>query len=350
MKIILTGGGTVGHVSPNIALISGLKDAGFNIYYIGSKQGLERNIAEANDLEYFGISSGKFRRYASIKNITDLFRIGAGFFQSLKILRKVKPDIVFSKGGFVVVPVVLAAWLLRIKCVIHESDITPGLATKICSRFAKVIFYSFEETKNYLRGNLIFTGIPIKPDIHNGEKEAALQLAGFKKEGNPVLLITGGSQGSKVINEAVIKSLDLLLEKFRIIHIAGSGNKSGIIKENYAEIEFTHCMNDFYSAADIVLSRAGASTLFELLTLKKPHLLIPLPLHASRGDQILNAESFKKKNFSQVLPEENLEDLVNELDILYTNREKYIEAMGKYETQNPSEIILKSIADLLDNK
>ena len=333
-KIVLTGGGTAGHVTPNIALMPALKEAGYEITYIGSKKGMEKGLIEATGTKYYGISSGKLRRYFDWKNFSDPFRVMNGFFEAKRILRKIKPDVIFSKGGFVSVPVVLAAKALHIPAVIHESDMTPGLANRIALRGATTVCCNFPETVEKLQGNrAIWTGTPIRQELFSGDANRGLSFCGFDSANDkPVLLIIGGSQGSVFINNAVRGSLDELLKDFRIIHLCGKGNLDVSLKnrEGYAQYEFiSRELPDLFAAADIIISRAGANAIFELLALKKPNILIPLGLNASRGDQILNARSFEKQGFSKVLEEESVtaELLTDTVRKVYADRDQYILAM-----------------------
>ena len=346
-KIILTGGGTAGHVIPNLALIPSLKAADFDIYYIGSHNGIERDLVESSGIPYFGISSGKLRRYASIKNATDIFRVGKGLIDAIRIIRKIKPDIIFSKGGFVVVPVIMAAKLLRIKSVIHESDMTPGLANKIAMPFAAKVCVSFPETLAHIpKQKGIYTGSPIRSEISAADSSAGLRHVGFGSNGLPILLVTGGSQGSKAINATVREVLPKLLTRFRVAHLCGKGNLSGITLPGYAEFEYIDKgMADVLSIADIVVSRAGANTLFELTALGKPNLLIPLPASSSRGDQILNAASFEKQGFSMVLPEENMtaDRLLTDIYNLYDNRDIYVAKMPSKDTAGGTQKVMDAI-------
>lgn len=333
-KIVLTGGGTAGHVTPNIALMPALKEARYEITYIGSKKGMEKGLIEATGTKYYGISSGKLRRYFDWKNFSDPFRVMNGFFEAKRILRKIKPDVIFSKGGFVSVPVVLAAKALHIPAVIHESDMTPGLANRIALRGATTVCCNFPETVEKIQGNrAIWTGTPIRQELFSGDANRGLSFCGFDSANDkPVLLIIGGSQGSVFINNAVRGSLDELLKDFRIIHLCGKGNLDESLKnrEGYAQYEFiSKELPDLFAAADIIISRAGANAIFELLALKKPNILIPLGLNASRGDQILNARSFEKQGFSKVLEEESVtaELLTDTVRKVYADRDQYILAM-----------------------
>lgn len=334
-KIIMTGGGTAGHVTPNIALIPALKEAGYDIEYIGSVNGMEKDLIQATGVPYHGISSGKLRRYFDWKNFSDPFRVIKGYGQAISLMKKIKPDVVFSKGGFVSVPVVLAAKHCHIPAIIHESDITPGLANRIAIKGAKKVCCNFPETMKYLPSDkAVLTGSPIRRELFSGNADNALKLCKFPDHNKPVLLIIGGSLGSKIVNEAVRKVLPELLEKFYIIHLCGKGNLDNSLTGTigYAQFEYASSeLTDMFALADMAISRAGANSICELLALHKPNILIPLSAAASRGDQVLNAKSFKKQGFSFVLEEEELtaDSLLNAVKEVYENRDKYISAMSQ---------------------
>jgi UDP-N-acetylglucosamine--N-acetylmuramyl-(pentapeptide) pyrophosphoryl-undecaprenol N-acetylglucosamine transferase len=338
-KIILTGGGSAGHVTPNIALFPKLKSLGFEIQYIGTKDGIERNIIGKEDIKYHCISSGKLRRYFDVKNFSDPFKVIKGIFECINIMKSEKPDIVFSKGGFVSVPVVIGAHFCHVPVIAHESDLTPGLANRISERYCTKICVTFPETVDKIKdGKAILTGTPIRNNILEGSKLLGLKFCGFDGA-KPVLLIIGGSLGSRFINDCVRNSLSKLLEKYDIVHICGKGNLDkelenikGYRQFEYLNEELPHVMQ----AADIIISRAGANLIFEILAIKKPNLLIPLSRKSSRGDQILNAESFKKSGFSKVIYEEEItsEVLIDSLNELYQNRMQYISAMNSSKLQN----------------
>jgi len=336
-KIILTGGGTAGHVIPNLALLPALRKGGFEISYVGGVDGIEGGLAHSAGIPYYGISAGKLRRYFSVKNFTDVFRVAKGLTDAMRIIRKIRPDVVFSKGGFVVVPVLAAARMCGVRTVIHESDITPGLANRLVMPFASKICVSFPETLGFLspaqQKKAVLTGTPIREAITRGNPSNGLKTAGFSPGGKPVLLVTGGSLGAAAINACVREALPKLLEDFRVIHLCGKGHLSGIKTAGYAEFEYiSDTMPDVLAAADIVVSRAGANTIFELLALKKPNLLVPLSKKQSRGDQILNAASFEAQGFSQVLQEEqlNCETLRAEIRKLYNLRKKFTATMSTH--------------------
>ena len=332
-KIVLTGGGTAGHVTPNIALFPALKEAGYEISYIGSYAGMEKQLIEEQNIPYYGISSGKLRRYKDLRNLTDPFRVIKGYAQSVSLLRKIKPDVVFSKGGFVSVPVVLAAKRLRIPAIIHESDMTPGLANKIAIPAACKVCCNFPETVDYLpKDKAVLTGSPIRQELLSGDKEQAARLCGFTMD-KPVILVVGGSSGSKFINDAVRGLLDDLLANYQIIHLCGKGNIDKLYNNRSGYVQFEYIskeMRDLFAMSDIVISRAGANAICELLALKKPNLLIPLSANASRGDQILNANSFKKHGYSAVLMEEDItpETLLAAVRDLYQKRMTYVNNMA----------------------
>lgn len=331
-KIVLTGGGTAGHVTPNIALLPYLKEAGFEVSYIGSYDGIEKRLINDFNIPYYGIATGKFRRYFDIKNFTDPFRVLKGFNEAKKILKTISPDVVFSKGGFVSVPVVRAAASLGIPCIIHESDMTPGLANKLCIPVASKVCCNFPETINLLpEGKAVLTGSPIREELALGSKEAALSMCDFHNT-KPVILVIGGSLGANSINQCVRKALPILLEKYQIVHICGKEKIDNLLLNTpgYKQFEYVkEELKDLFAMADIVISRAGANAICELLALNKPNLLIPLSARASRGDQILNANSFKNQGFSMVLDEDDLaeETLIKATDELFATRDTYLKAM-----------------------
>ena len=302
-KIILTGGGSAGHVTPNLALLPQLLAEGIEVHYIGTADGIERTIlSERKDVTYHIISSGKLRRYFSWKNFTDPFRVMRGLFQARRVMREVKPAAVFSKGGFVSVPVVIAAHGKHIPVVTHESDYTPGLANKINEKFADRICVTFEDTLAHVGAKGVHTGTPIRPELYQGDKERGLAFLGFDDK-KPVLLIMGGSLGASVVNDAVRAALPKLLISYDIVHLCGKGKvEEQLNQPGYRQFEYVNeALPDVLAATDVVVSRAGANAVFEFLALSKPALLIPLPRSASRGDQILNAGYFARKGFAMVL-------------------------------------------------
>ena len=342
--IVLTGGGTAGHVTPNIALMGRLKEQGYQISYIGSYNGIEKTLIEELGIPYYGISSGKLRRYFDLKNFTDPFRVLKGFSEARKLLKQLKPDVVFSKGGFVTVPVVVAAGRLKIPAIIHESDMTPGLANKLCIPSAVKVCCNFPETKAHLpEGKAVVTGTPIRPELLQGDADKGRAFTGFTSE-KPVIMIIGGSLGAQAVNDAIRRILPQLLKDFQVVHLCGKGKQDdskndlkGYVQYEYIESELT----DLFAMADIVISRAGANAICELQALKKPNLLIPLSANASRGDQILNARSFEKQGFSMVLEEEAITDevLLKAIHDLYDHRETYRAAMENAPGQDSISVI-----------
>ncbi len=295
-KIVLTGGGTAGHVTPNIALIPFLKEAGYEIAYVGSYNGIEKSLMEDLGIPYTGIATGKLRRYLDPKNFTDPFRIIKGFGEAKKFLKQYKPDVIFSKGGFVSVPVVRAAGSLNIPCVIHESDMTPGLANKLCYGSAVKICCNFPETVSSLpQKKAVLTGTPIRTELFTGDAAKGRELCGFTDD-KPVLMVTGGSLGAMAVNQAVRDALPSLLEKYNVVHLCGKNKVDNMMLTipGYRQFEYIKDeMKDLFALADVIISRAGANAICEILALKKPNILIPLPSKASRGDQLLNAKSFE---------------------------------------------------------
>ena len=344
-RIVLTGGGTAGHITPNIALMPELEKRGYRYFYIGSYDGMEKEMIENLGVRYFSVSTGKLRRYFSLRNFTDPARVVKGYLEARKWLKKIRPHVVFSKGGFVSVPVVLAAHHLGIPVVIHESDMSPGLANKISIPFADAVCCNFPETVNdFPEGKAILTGSPIRQELFEGTRENGLRFTGFPDDGKPVLLVIGGSQGAACINAALRACLPELLKQMRIIHLCGKGNLDPSIHypDEYVQYEYIESeLKDLFALADMVLSRAGANAICELLALRKPNLLIPLSAAASRGDQILNARSYEKQGYSMVLEEEQLtpEILPEKLQALYENRQRYIGAMSRAAQSNAIDII-----------
>ena len=343
-RIVLTGGGTAGHVTPNIALLPKLQELGYEVHYIGSYNGIEKTLIEDCHIPYYGISSGKLRRYFDLKNFSDPFKVLKGFSEAAKLLKKLKPDVVFSKGGFVSVPVVLAAKQLRIPVIIHESDMTPGLANKISIPAASKVCCNFPETVSHLpKGKAILSGSPIREELLSGSRQKALQFTGLSGE-KPVLLIIGGSLGSVIVNEAVRGILPKLLKKFEIIHLCGKGKLDQTLTAMNGYVQYEYIsdeLKDLFALSDVVISRAGANSICEFLALRKPALLIPLSAAASRGDQILNAHSFEKQGYAAVLEEEqlNADSLYEALTNLWDNKDSYIEAMNASPMGNSIQII-----------
>lgn len=350
-KIVLTGGGTAGHVTPNIALIPALQEKGYEITYMGSYDGIEKRLIGDFNIPYIGIATGKFRRYLDPKNFTDPFRVIKGFAEARRALKEIMPDVVFSKGGFVSVPVVRAAASLGIPCIIHESDMTPGLANKLCIPVAKKVCCNFPETlQNLPAQKAVLTGSPIRKELAMGNAIAGLDMCGFTAN-KPVVMVIGGSLGAANVNKVVRRALPKLLNDFQVVHLTGKDkidnlylNTPGYIQFEYVKSE----LKDLFAMADVVISRAGANAICELLALKKPNILIPLPAANSRGDQILNAGSFEAQGFSIVIDENDLtEDLLaDKVHELYFTRQTFINAMHNSGQMDSIATIIKLIEEV----
>lgn len=345
--ILLTGGGTAGHVSVNEALIPIFQERGYDVHYIGSHDGIEKELIGEHHptVTYHAIQSGKLRRYFSMKNFTDPFRVGAGFFQALSIIRKVKPELIFSKGGFVSVPVAFAGQIAKVPVVVHESDVTPGLANKLALPFSTHIFTVFEQTLNYVpKVKATCSGAIIRPELFAGEKEHGLKLIGSIGD-KPILIVMGGSQGSKVLNEALRNDIEEILHIFDVIHLCGKGNLDPTLEnlQGYNQYEYvTNELPHLLAASNFAVSRAGSNAIFELLALKIPMLLVPLSAAQSRGDQILNANYFKSLGLARVLIEEEIltESLAVELTNFKADEQKLIKNMQGIESpKTPEEMV-----------
>ena len=332
--IVLTGGGTAGHVTPNIAMIPRLKELGYKISYIGSYEGIEKKLIEEMGIPYYGISSGKLRRYFDLKNFTDPFKVLKGYMESRKLMKQLKPDVVFSKGGFVTVPVVIAAGRKKIPAFIHESDMTPGLANKLAMPFATKICCNFPETVKQLPAEkAVLTGTPIRQELLSGDAEKARNFTGLT-DSKPVIMIIGGSLGAAAVNSAVRAILPELLKDFQVIHLCGKDKLDPSLNHTDGYVQYEYIkkeLADLFALSDIVISRAGANAICELAALHKPNLLIPLSARASRGDQILNARSFASMGYSMVMEEEEItnEKLLEAIHSLYENREDFVKKMAE---------------------
>ena len=354
--IILTGGGTAGHVTPNIALIPALRTAGYDICYIGSYEGMEKALIEDYSIPYHGISSGKLRRYFSLQNLTDPFRVMKGFGEANRLMKELKPSIVFSKGGFVSVPVVWAAKRNHVPVIIHESDMTPGLANKLSFSSATKICCNFPETAKMLpKEKAVLTGCPIRAELMLGDADKAEKICGFSDPDKPVIMVVGGSLGAASVNDIIRRILPRLTEKFNVMHLCGRGklDESLVGTEGYFQLEYAKDeMKDLFALSEIVVSRAGANAICEILALHKPNLLIPLSLAASRGDQILNAQSFERQGFSAVLLEENVTDdtLLKAINDVYAKREQYVSAMASSEQKDSISLVMNIINEVCSAK
>ena len=347
-KIVMTGGGTAGHVTPNLALIPRLQADGWEIHYIGAANSPEQTLIEQVDgVQFYCVSVGKLRRYFDLKNFSDPFRVIKGVGQATGIIRKIKPNVVFSKGGFVSVPVVYGAKLNGVPVVTHESDMTPGLANKLSAPFAKAECCTFPEAIKYTHGKGVLTGTPIRPEILNGDPRRGRARFGFNDH-RPVLMVMGGSTGAQAINAALWQALPMLTNNFQVLHLCGKGNLNSDLTgaTNYTQVEYLNDeMADAYACADIIVSRAGANALCEILAARKPALLIPYPKSASRGDQLLNAESFRARGLSLVLQQEDMtpEVLARSIEKLYHERGSLYQAMDAEPSANGIDAVLEQI-------
>jgi UDP-N-acetylglucosamine--N-acetylmuramyl-(pentapeptide) pyrophosphoryl-undecaprenol N-acetylglucosamine transferase len=332
MNFVFTGGGTAGHVTPNIALIPLMQQKGYTVHYIGRCEGIEKELIEKMPgVIYHGISAGKLRRYNNIKNLTDPFRVVKGYFQALKLMKEIKPAGLFSKGGFVSVPVVMAAKAHRVPIVIHESDMTPGLATKLCLPHAKKACTSFNKTSEQLGKKGICTGTPLRDSLFNGNGEICRKK--LQLDEKPVILVMGGSLGAKAVNDNIRLVLNRLLPVFNVVHICGKGKTDELVNEKgYVQLEYvTDDLPDIMALADIVVTRGGSNSINEFLALHKPMIIIPLPAVHSRGDQLVNAEEFERLGYAVDLREEDITEdkLVNAIRNLYDKRFDYVRNMEK---------------------
>lgn len=348
-RIVLTGGGTAGHVTPNIALIDKLKQEGWKIDYIGSADGVENNMIREIDVPFYAIKSGKLRRYFSWKNFLDPFNILVGIAQSYRLLRILKPDVVFSKGGFIAFPVVVGAWLNRIPIVAHESDMTPGLANRLSFPFVSHICVTFAAAKKHFKqaSKVNVTGTPIRQELFHGKKEKGLEFCRFEDQ-KPCLLVIGGSQGATALNGCIRQSLQTLTQRFQVIHVCGKGkvDQAFLQDEHYCQLEYAKQeLADLFAASDLIVSRAGANTLYEILALGKPHVLIPLSQKVSRGDQVQNANYFKQQGISVVIPEEELtpETLIGAIDEVMSTQQTRIEKIKQLGIESATEKVFSVI-------
>ncbi|TMW70341.1 undecaprenyldiphospho-muramoylpentapeptide beta-N-acetylglucosaminyltransferase [Alteribacter natronophilus] len=349
--IVFTGGGTAGHVTPNIAVIDEMDRSKWDIQYIGSKKGIEKELIEKIGVPYHGIRSGKLRRYIDFENLVDMFRVVKGCHEARRVLKRLKPDLVFSKGGFVSVPVIIAAKSLRIPIFIHESDMTPGLANKISQRFSTKIFTSFEETKKYFPASkTTVIGSPIRKGILTGSAGDGRQFLGFHEQ-KPVLTIMGGSLGAKRINETVRENLDELTKTYQIVHLCGKNNLDEELegREGYRQFEYVNEeLADILAATNLVITRGGSNAIFEFLALQIPMIIIPLTRKQSRGDQIMNAQSFEDKGFAIKLEEEDLtkDSLAKALDQVNEKRTMYVETMKASGQGSALDVIVREIENV----
>ena len=345
--IMMTGGGTAGHVMPNLALVKPLREKGYRIGYIGRKNSIEERLAKEAGLSFYHITAGRLHRDFNLENWISPWLNAKGILQAVAIIRREKPAVIFCKGGFVSVPVAVAGHLCQVPVVLHESDMTPGLANKLCMPFADKICVSFEETlKSVSSGKAVLTGTPIRQELTEGSVKEGYTLTGLTP-GKPVILVMGGSSGAGALNAVIGTAAAELTKRYQIVHLCGRQQAEhckpmlGYCPLEYAGAELKH----LYAMADLIVSRAGANALAEIVLLQKPNILIPLPKAVSRGDQILNAASYEKKGYSLVLPQEQLtkETLLTALKQVWDGRESYKAAMAKSPGKNGTGAVMEAI-------
>lgn len=355
-NILFTGGGTAGHITPNLEIIPFFLNNNWDVIYIGSKKGMEGEIInKANPkIKYFIIHSGKLRRYLSWQNIIDFFLIFIGIFEAFFIIKKQKVDVIFSKGGFVSFPVVVAGWLNRVPVLIHESDVTPGLANRMSGIFTSKILTTFEETKKYIKNDKTeYIGPIIRNVFKKANPKNGLEYCGFDDK-KPVLLVMGGSLGAESINKSIRKNLDKLLKDFQIVHICGKGwIDPMILLDGYKQFEYVNeQFPNIVSMSELVVSRAGSNSIFEYLFMQKPMILVPLPSKSSRGDQIINAEIFREKGYCEIIKNEDLDNddlLISNIKKVYSEKNRYIENMQNINFDNNTLKVLKIINKFIND-
>ena len=351
MKVVFTGGGSAGHVLPAVPVMRAMRARGAELAYIGRAGSAEADYLAGEDVAYYGVASGKLRRYFSWRNATDALGVLRGLWQSYRLLGRLRPDVIFSKGGFVSFPVVLAGWLRRIPVVAHESDFSPGLANRLAMPFLSVLGTSFPiERPRRLRGELIHCGSPVRPELLDGDPARGRERAGAAADG-PLVLVTGGSLGAASLNAVVRQAAPQLAELCHLVHICGPGKVVSLDLPNYRAFEYVaEGWGDLLAAADAVVSRAGANALFELLTLGKPNLLVPLPKAASRGDQIENAAYAEQAGYSLVVPEEDLDAnrLVEAVQGLLADRDQWFDRLRKFQSPPTVDLLADAISRLAE--
>ncbi len=345
---VFVGGGTAGHVLPALPVIRSLQESGVDVVYIGSVGGQEQHyLQSARDVRFFGIASGKLRRYWSWRNLTDIFGVLRGIWQSLRLLGRLRPGVIFSKGGSLSFPVVLAGWLRGIPIVAHESDLSPGLANRLAMPFLHTLCTGFPmQRPRRLRGAFVHTGLPVRPELLAGSRASGRALL-CAPAGRPVVLVTGGSLGADALNRVVAAAAPKLVATCCLAHVCGPGKCPGLELPGYHQFEYVEShWGDLLAAADLVVSRAGANTLFELLTLGKPNLLIPLPAKASRGDQLENAAYAQRAGFSQVIQQEELDagTLTSAVNTMLAEREAWLGRLARFEAPPTVELLAGLLA------
>lgn len=342
MHVLVTGGGSGGHVIPAIPVMERLLADGHRVSFVGTRSGYESGLLKGVAIDYFGISAGKLRRYFSLDNVRDAGRVVLGVIEALRLVRRLRPDVIFSKGGFVAFPVVLAGWMCRIPVLGHESDFSPGLANRLSQPFLQTLCTSFAQTPvGGFRGRVVHTGTPVREAMLRGDPDRARQQ--FRLDpAKPMLLVTGGSLGALALNQVVRAALPALLREFEIVHVCGPGRMQASAMAGYHQYEFiTEGWGDLFALAAVVVSRAGANSLFELLSLGKLNLLIPLSAAASRGDQLENADYAQQQGYSLVIPEGNLNEgtLVAGIHELLRQRKQYEQRLATFSRVDATEAL-----------
>lgn len=352
MKVAFTGGGSAGHVTPNIALIEQLLAQGDEVHYFGTAQGIEHELIAPLKIPYHTVSSERLRRYFDWRNFLTPFKVIAGLLAAVTKVHQVKPDVLFSKGGFVSFPVVVGAWVNRIPVIIHESDLSPGLANKLSFPFATKICVGFKEAMSSIthKEKVVFTGSPLRQAIFDADVSRAHEELGLDPE-RKIIMVTGGSQGARHINEVVRQELDTLLKLGQVVHLCGKGNLDERFegRQGYLQLEYLNeRFADLMAASSVVICRAGANTLLELVKLERPSVLIPLPLASSRGDQHLNAKNFQAQGMAKMLPDEQLNgsSLLEAVEDVLANQARYQEALRAYDLPESKQLICDLIKEL----
>ena len=331
--VLFTGGGSAGHVVPSLPLIGYFANAGSRISYVGSREGPERSLVAPLGVSFFAIRSGKLRRYWSWRNFTDVLWIVVGILQAVVLMGRLRPSVVFSKGGYAAFPVVVAAWLWRIPVVAHESDLTPGLANRLSLPFVAAVCTTFAVTEFPVKNRpVIHTGTPLRGELMRGDAERGRAILGAPRD-RPVVVVFGGSLGADALNRIVRQALDRLLEFATVVHVCGPARTEASLAHvpGYHQFEYVGAQwGDLLAAADVVVSRAGANSLYELVALGKPHLLVPLSRSASRGDQISNAQYARSRGWSRVIAEEALdaEGLDAQVRSIYAERAQLMQVLS----------------------
>ena len=351
-KVVCTGGGSAGHVVPTLPVMEYLIARSWQVVYIGSRSGLEERLVEPLGVAFHSITTGKLRRYWSIDNLFDCFRVPVGVVQAIRILRKEDPDVVFSKGGYVAFPIVVAAWLFRIPVVAHESDVSPGLANRLCFWFVDSLCVNFDSTRATVR-RLVVTGTPIRKALLEGNAESGRERLGFREK-LPIILVVGGSLGALRLNRLIRETLDQLTIEFNVVHVCGPGNVDAtrVNDSRYRQLEYVDDgWGDVLACADVVVSRAGANSVVELLSLNKPNILVPIPATVSRGDQIENAEVARSEGYSTVLREDelNVEMLTRTIREVFSGRSFWRKRLSKFRSKDSLALIISEIERAIAN-